>query len=192
MKVCSLQRLRLEASLKHIVACPECSAWFIQATTLGFDLQPSAQLRASATPVRSTSFCHANYRTWVIDEFVLYPTKTPHTGGTASHPTFARFRRAALRSWCSPSSAGGAASVEPRSTAVHRCPTQAPPKAMSRPVWSVDGCLSPSLWQGRASRLPGRGCQLETLGSSRDAAALRQTISDLCIVWNYRNRLVDI
>lgn len=52
----------------------------------------------------------------------------------------------------------GTTSVEPRNTAVNRCPTQAPPVA-ARVVCDVFG-------QPRSGDWPaGWGCQLETLGS---------------------------
>lgn len=120
--------------------------------------------------------CLPNRMSKVVDESVIPPNQQNSHRKRGLGPDFARFRRAVMQPSPSPSSRGETTSVEPRNTAVNHCPTQAPPKIMSRPVSSVDAFRQV---HGRG-KPAGGGCQLETLGSCQ-GAALRQPIS---IIWN--------
>ena len=111
----------------------------------------------------------SNRRPWVVDDSVFHPIKRAQVGSVASDPTLHGSAGQLCRPGPPQVPKGGTTTVEPRNTAVNRCPTQAPPKIMSRPVSSVD-CLSPALRQGQACR-PGLstrnfgfvlGCCLET------------------------------
>lgn len=121
----------------------------------------------------------SNHRTWNVDESVFHPVKKP--ARVASDPTFARFRRAAVQSWCSSSPKGRIIYI--CRTTQHGCPPLSHASSSKNNVAArvVCGCLSPAApWQGQACR-PGLSTRNSgfVLGSFHETGHIRFMLSGM-------------